>query len=62
MLSGALFNFIGREEGKDIWPTIAYTITITIVVLWALLLYIFLNRDETFYKEIEEETGMKVEK
>ena len=62
MLPNALFYFIGREEGKDIWPVIAYSITITIVALWAMLLYIFLNRDETFYKEIEQQTGMKVEK
>ena len=62
MLGNPLFFFIGREEGKDIWPIIAYSISITIVILWAMLLYVFLNRDETFYKEIEKQTGMKVEK
>ena len=62
MLDNPLFMFISREDGKDIWPSIAYGITIAIVILWSLLLYVLLNRDETFYKEIEEETGMKVEK
>ncbi len=56
-----MFNFIGREEGKDIWPTIALGITTTIVIMWILLLFLWLNRDETFAREVEEQTGIKIE-
>ena len=55
MMTDGVFALVSREEGKDIWPPIAYGITFSIVAMWALLLLLWLNRDETFYKEIEEQ-------